>query len=175
MRDKKGFDAIKQLRQEDIKQKHGNINLPHEKAYMIDKVIRKKLQEKANDIDYSEFIAPIINEKYEDIGLAPGTSELENASSHANQEKKEDVKVSQTNSNINESKDINQKLSQKVQEMIGSEETKEEGGQLTFEEWVKKKEAEEKLRKHLVEIEKEELKKLEEEKEEQKQNFEKQK
>lgn len=160
MKDRKGFETIDKLKQQDINKLYGNVSLSQEKTYMIDKMIRRKLLEKSADINYSELIAPIINDKGEDLQNEGSNSE--DKSFPVETEKKEESKVPEISNN--DSKDINQKLASRINAISSSEKSKENKKGISYEEWMKKKEAEEKLRKHMIELEKQEMQRYEEQK-----------
>jgi len=183
MRERVTAKLMKTLKNEEEKSHFGGVTLPENKLYLIDKMVRRKLQDKLQDGNYSDLIDPLVNEKYEVLGLGQGPDEAENPSLNVDTGKPEERKGGDRSnvSPANESKE-GQKDMQKINEIIDTAEEKErkrqeasrEKGQ-TYEEWLYRKEAEGKYLKMLLEAEKEELRKMEEEKEEEKKVFEEQK
>lgn len=170
-----------ELKNKSEKLKTGGLSLPRHKLYIIDKMVRKKLQEKSGEPGgYSELVDPLVNEKYDVLGLGPGPDEVEEPSA-----KIEETKGPQSPF---ESKDVGEShknhdlvLVEPTQEQIqANPEEKSQGAEtsskkITFDEWLYKKEAETKYWKLLLEAEKEELKRMEEEKEREKQELTEQK
>ncbi len=145
--------------QEETKQKLGGIELPPEKLYMIDKVVRKKLQEHLQENINVDELDPAARDAYDPLESEPGPAE---------QPKPEETKGNET-SNASpepESKDFNQKLMQKIDAQIDSEANKTESrGQehrLAYEEWLQVKEIGERFRQQLIESEIQELRHAEE-------------
>ncbi len=171
---------IKELQDERARKKYGEVTLPQEKLYAIDKIVRKKLLEKPQEVNYSELIDPAVNEKYDVLGLGPGPDEEDQEPGTTNQAKEPE------SSNLSPPKDASQDahLSQqqhsgdvsKQGQNQGTEEEEEENAKrISFEEWLYKKEAESKYWKLLLTAENEEMKKMDEEKLQEKQALEDQK
>ena len=179
IRDRIESKLTMKLRTEEEKRKCGGLALPDKKMYAIDKIVRKKLQEKSGEANYSDLIDPIVNERYDVMGLGPGPDEAEEPS----------VKVEETKGEPShtESRDISSQKAavpetQKTSDAVPPEpeqETHQESEssikRLTYEEWLDKKEAEAQYWKLLVEAEREEMIRMEEQKQQEKLEMEEQK
>ena len=154
---------------------YGNCEINQNKLYMIDKVVRKRINQKPFGLDYSEFI----NLKLEDYQnkegnlsklsqnqgksssmAAPGTNISGGAGT------KENAKESHTydDESLEKDKDFNARFMERLSMGIDNSESQKERDSrrnLTFEEWVRRKNSEQRLKNHLIQIEKQEIEKAE--------------
>lgn len=165
MRERGVLKQLEARQQEETKQKLGGIELPPDKLYMIDKVVRKKLQEhlqfNASELD------PAANARYDPLESVPEPGAGGSRSGPAEPQKLEGAKGPETanGSREPESKDFNQKLMQKVEGHIEGEadsEAREQEHGLTYDEWLELKREGERLRQQLIESEMQEQRHAEE-------------
>jgi len=163
MRERKEKKLDKISKAELTKKKFDGLDIPPEKLRAIEKTVRRKLAEMPSNLEnqeYSNLADPLVNKKYDVLGLGPGPDETEEPSA-----KNEEIKG---NVEISESKEEIQKTENKIEDVVIGQTQENQNNiskkSITYDEWLLKKEAEESYWRRVVQAEKEEQKKLEEQK-----------